>query len=86
MKDNEDFIMGENELKSELTGLNKGKSSSKRVKIILSIGIASILTISLILIIIGITNNRNSKNKKKDLLAKINCLYNIQNINKESII
>ena len=86
MKDNEDFIMGENELKSELTGLNKGESSSKRVKIILSIGIASLLIISIILIIVLITNNRNSKNEKKDILAKINCLYNIQNINKESII
>ena len=94
MEDNEDSFMGGNELNSQLTGLNKGYLS-KKAKIFITITIFSIIILISILNIIILAKNTNDSNKSNDSddgnnnlekLAEINCIYDIQDINKNTIL
>ena len=93
MEDNEDSFMGGNELNSQLTGLNKG-NLSKKVKIFITLTIFSIILISILIIIILVKNTKDSNkstdsddgNNNLEKLAEINCIYDILDINKNTIL
>ena len=85
MENNEEIIIGDNEINSQLTGLNKG-NATKKTKILLFTGISTLLLILIIIIIIIVVKNiNNNKKNEYDKIAEINCIYNIQN-KKETII
>ena len=69
--------MGENEISSQLTGLNKEDPIDKK-KILLYSGLSLFLIILLIIIII-IVINKNKKNDISNKIAEFICIYDIQN-------
>ena len=76
----EDEITAENELSSELTGLNKGEHAKKK-KLMIGIGIGATILIILIIIIAIIVSsggsNKETDYSKLEILGQINCTYDI---------
>ena len=78
------------ELNSELTGLNKGdKEKKKRIMIIGLILSAIFIIILLTIIIVIMTGSKNSDDddsSNMEVIGEINCIYNIQTENENTII
>ena len=81
----EEAPITDKELSSQLTGLNKGKSSTKN-KIILIGGISIIVLMIIIIIIVIATSSSNSEEKKIVFTkqGEINCVYDVRSISKNT--
>ena len=73
----DDDNFGSEEIKSELTGLNKGEKDQKKKQMIIGIAFSAILLVLLIIIIILTTLNPKKKTK---FIGDINCVYDIQTL------
>ena len=77
--------IGENELSSELTGLNKGEAEHKK-KLLIGGMVAAIILIILITIIIIVSTSGKSENEeepdysKLTKLGEINCIFDVNSI------
>ena len=93
MEDNEEYKT-ENELSSELTGLNKGdREKKKKLLIIIGLATVTVLLITIIIIIIIVSakdnnsnNDNNNNNENLESIAEIKCIYDIQNINENTLL
>ena len=74
----EDEIL-KNEVKSELTGFNKGEKAHNEKLLMLAVGIGSLLIIIIIVIIIIVVLTNRESNKK--IIGEINCLYFVETLN-----
>ena len=72
-----DTNFGNEEIKSELTGLNKGDKDQKKKQIIIGIAASAFLVVILVIIIILATSNSK---KKLKFIGDINCIYDIQSL------
>ena len=90
--DGDESPIAVNELNSELIGLNKESMSPKTKKLIGAIIGITVTLIVIIIIIIAITSSRGKggENEKQhdpsDILAEINCIYNIQSKERDTIL
>ena len=83
----EEAPITDKELSSQLTGLNKGTTSTKN-KIIL-IGGISIIVLMIIIIIIVIATSSSSSDEKNIVFTKqgeINCVYDVRSISRNTIL
>ena len=85
--DNDNIPISGNELSSELTGLNKDQDSQKKKLIGITLGITiSIIVVIIIIIAITLNKDKNNNNEELDILAEINCSYDIKSISQETTI
>lgn len=74
------------EISSELTGLNKGDKDKKKKQLIIGAGIGIAVAILLLILIIVIANSGSSSSDKEQKertsspIGEINLIYDIQNI------
>ena len=83
--DSQDIPINDNELSSQLTGLNKGENPLFKKKALIGIIAAIIAAIIIVVIIILVISLRSgggngSNSNKKKIIAEINCIYEVQMI------
>ena len=93
----DDMILNENELSSQLTGLNKTPITQKtKLIIISSIVFALIIIVAIIIIVTSSGNNSQSSGggasgeepheEVKTKLGEINCVYDVKSISKNTVL
>ncbi len=76
----EETPMTQDELNSELTGLNKGQKDKKKIQLLIGIGAAGILILLIVIIIIIVATSSKSK-KNKEVIGEIKCTLDVSNSN-----
>ena len=80
--DSQDIPINDNELSSQLTGLNKGENPLFKKKALIGIIaaiIAAIIIVAIIILVISLKSGGNGSNSnKKNIIAEINCIYEVQ--------
>ena len=84
----EDSPITDNELSSELTGLNKNESNKKINPIIISAIVLAVIIIVVIIIIVATSGSSDSSDKKTTLtkLGEISCVYDVKSISKNTFL
>ena len=83
----EDEPIMDNEISSELTGLNKGSKLQKQKQIIIWIAAGAIFLIVLILIIILVSKSGGGKKRDESkLVGLISCIYDVETIKENTLI
>ena len=77
--DDEPLPQNENELSSELTGLNKGEKEIKKKQIIIGIASGALLAVLIVIIIIVLSSSKSTNNKNASIIGEINLTYDVSN-------
>ena len=81
------MVINNEELSSQLTGLNKTEGLTKEKKKLIIISSIVFSAIILIVIILIVTIKPKSKEeKKKEILGEINCVYDVPSVSRNTII